>query len=86
MKSEKRLEARKLRIDGLSLKEISEKIAVSKSSVSLWVRNIELTYEQKLKLNRIDSGRNIARNKAITKGRESRSSMPNKGRELAQNI
>lgn len=51
MKYEKREEARRLRGEkGLSLKEISEVLSVSKSSVSLWVRDIKLTDEQISKL------------------------------------
>lgn len=51
MKFKEKEEARRLRKEfGLPLKEISEKLGVSKGSVSLWVRNIELTDEQKLKL------------------------------------
>lgn len=36
----------KLRRKGFSIKEIANKIGVAKSSVSLWVRNIELNSEQ----------------------------------------
>lgn len=44
MKNEERLEARRLRTeDQLSLKVISEKLGVSKSSVSLWVRDLPLS-------------------------------------------
>ncbi len=52
MKVKEKQEARKLRKEeGLSLKEISEKLNVAKSSVSLWVRDIELTLEQQEILN-----------------------------------
>lgn len=44
-------EARRLRIEeGLSLNDISKKLNVAKSSVSLWVRDIRLTDEQKNRL------------------------------------
>ena len=47
MKYKEKLEARRLRKEeGLSLKEIAEKVGVAKSSVSLWVRDIELSDEQ----------------------------------------
>lgn len=46
----KKLEARRLREQGLSLSSIAAKVGVSKSSVSLWVRDIELTDEQSSKL------------------------------------
>lgn len=48
----KREEARRLRSEGYSLKEIAELLSVSKSSVSYWVRGVELTDEQKNNLHR----------------------------------
>jgi transposase-like protein len=47
MKPEKREAARRLRQQGWSVKEITRELGVAKSSVSLWVRDIELTPEQK---------------------------------------
>jgi len=49
-----KLKAQKLRKQGLSVKEIEKKLKVSRSSVSLWVRDIRLTREQieKLYLNK----------------------------------
>lgn len=49
--------ARTMRREGHSLNEIVRKLGVSKSSVSLWVRNIELTHEQKNKLS--EHGRSV---------------------------
>jgi transcriptional regulator with XRE-family HTH domain len=47
MKTAERDMARKLRREqGLSIKEIERRLGVSRSSVSLWVRDIELTPEQ----------------------------------------
>jgi transposase-like protein len=47
LKTVEREQARKLRRDcGLSVKEIASRLGVSTSSVSLWVRDIELTEEQ----------------------------------------
>ena len=44
-------EARRLRTEeGMSVKKIAKKLQVSSGSVSLWVRNVELTSEQKVKL------------------------------------
>lgn len=40
VKMDERVAAKKLREDGLSLREISEKLNVSKASVSLWVRDV----------------------------------------------
>lgn len=50
MKREERIRARLLRGKGMSLNEITRVLGVSKASVSLWVRDIELSDEQKKKL------------------------------------
>jgi hypothetical protein len=48
-----REEARRLRReDGLAVRVIAERLSVSKSSVSLWTRDIELTEEQHERLRR----------------------------------
>ena len=47
MKLEEKLIARKLRNKGLSLNEIIKKTGFAKGSVSVWVRDIQLTPEQK---------------------------------------
>lgn len=47
MKLKEKKEAIKLRQEGLSLKEISDKINVAKSSVSLWVKDLELSSKAK---------------------------------------
>lgn len=49
-KSQQRLEARKLRRNGESIRIIAKKVGVSKSSVSLWCGDIVLTKEQQDKL------------------------------------
>lgn len=46
MKNKERNIARELRSNGLSIREITKRLQVSKSSVSIWVRDIELTKEQ----------------------------------------
>jgi predicted transcriptional regulator len=51
MKVQEKLEARKLRQEGYSIKEICQLLGVAKSSVSLWVRDIELRAEQIERLN-----------------------------------
>lgn len=51
MKLAEKLLARKLRQQGYSLNEIAAKLGVAKSSVSTWVRDIELTPQQKNRLN-----------------------------------
>ena len=47
MKKEKQTEARVLRSNGMSVKEIAKILKVSASSVSLWVRNVPLTFDQR---------------------------------------
>lgn len=47
MKVELQNKARLLRAEGKSVKEIADLLGVSKSSVSLWVRDIQLSEEQK---------------------------------------
>lgn len=51
MKTQERELARKLRReDGLPINEIARRVGVSKSSVSLWIRDIELTADQEAAL------------------------------------
>lgn len=50
MKKIEKLKAQELRRQGHSLKEITKRLGVAKSSISLWVRDIELTSEQKMRL------------------------------------
>lgn len=45
-KSYEKIEARKLRAAGESIKEIARRLGVSKSSASIWCRDIELTARQ----------------------------------------
>lgn len=49
-KIEEQTIAQKLRMQGLSIGEIAKELNVAKSSVSGWVRNIEITLEQKQRL------------------------------------
>lgn len=51
MKLKEKFEAVKLRTKGESLKEIAHKLKVAKSSVSFWVRDVELTQSQRAQLN-----------------------------------
>jgi predicted transcriptional regulator len=51
MKSTERSKARTLRSNGMSMKDIAKKLGVSKASVSLWVRDVVLSSEQRTKLN-----------------------------------
>jgi transposase len=47
MKRETREKARQLRYSGMSVRDIAKTLSVSTASVSVWVRDIELTEEQK---------------------------------------
>ena len=57
-KLESKLMARRMRGNGLSVKEIEKRLRVSRSSVSLWTRDIKLTKKQlrKLYLNKKTGG------------------------------
>ena len=50
MKEIEKIKARELRGQGLSMNEIVRTLGVAKSSVSFWVRDIELTVAQKKEL------------------------------------
>jgi transcriptional regulator with XRE-family HTH domain len=67
MKNKEKEDARQLREEGCSIKEISRKVGVSKSSVSIWTRNIVLSEEQQRGLS--ERGRS---KKSIEKRRMSR--------------
>ncbi len=67
MKSKERLVARMLREEGFSINEIIQKTGFTKGSVSLWVRNIVLTLEQKKRL--FEKGHGL---EAVEKRRETR--------------
>ena len=45
-KTKEKEEARALRRDGSSIKEIAESLNVAQSSVSVWVRDIKLSHDQ----------------------------------------
>jgi transposase-like protein len=63
MKTQERDLARKLRReDGAAINEIARRVGVSKSSVSLWVRDIELTSDQREALLQ----RNLAYNRQLS--------------------
>lgn len=88
MKTEEREKARALRRDeGRSVKEIAKLLSVSRSSVSLWVRDIQLSEEQLEALRQRNplynrqlagSGTNVAH------GRRRRSRAQEEGRALAR--
>ena len=47
MKTDERNEARRLRALGWSIREIQAHLGVARSSVSIWVRDVPLTQEQR---------------------------------------
>lgn len=77
MKSKERLTARKLRSGGFSINEIIKRTGFIKSSVSLWVRDIKLTVEQKKRLS--EKGHSL---KDIEKRRLTRLSKESAKRQL----
>jgi transcriptional regulator with XRE-family HTH domain len=77
MKKEEKEIAIELRSKGLSMNEIVTKLGVSKSSISLWVRDVQLTAKQKEGL----SLRGV-RKEAIEKRRETRLRNENARRQI----
>lgn len=83
-----RLQARELRASGQSLNEISRTIGVAKSTISNWVRDIELTNVQYEELSQ-NQRRYAAQNKGAQvnrdKARELRKAWQEVGRQHARN-
>ncbi len=77
MKINEKHKAIELRKQGISMGEIAKTLKVAKTSVSYWVRDIELTSKQKNKLNK--NGHSI---EAIEKRRVARISNTRKKRQL----
>ena len=72
-KSKERLEARKMRLEGISIRKIANMVGVSKGTVSLWCGDIVLTKEQQDKLIEDDKkGGAVGRAKAWKSIREER--------------
>jgi hypothetical protein len=69
MKSDKREEVRKLRYKGFSYSEIRQFIHVSKSSLSLWLKDIILTEEQIKRLRRKGEVARLLGSKALKDAR-----------------
>jgi predicted transcriptional regulator len=80
-------EARELRRQGLSVGEIAKRTGASRSSVSLWVRDIELTNEQRAVLRdnqRKWAGQNLGAQVNRVKAREARLKWQAEGRMRAK--
>jgi transposase-like protein len=87
MKQVEREQARELRRAGHSVKEICRELGVAKSSVSVWVRDIELTEEQLLSLKRrspIYHGQHNGSKAVAAKHRELRRQYQEEGRMKAR--
>jgi hypothetical protein len=88
MKTEARRCARELRrCEGRSIKEIANQLGVARSSVSLWVRDIELSEEQRLALLERNPAYNRQRNGWLVvaaRRRAARERAQDHGRELAR--
>jgi transcriptional regulator with XRE-family HTH domain len=85
MKTDERLTARELRAAGWSIKEIERQLSVSRSSVSLWVRDVVLGPEQQKRLlARTRLGPLVAAERKAATARENRRGYQEKGRRLAR--
>jgi transcriptional regulator with XRE-family HTH domain len=88
MKTQERERARQLRRDeGLPINEIARRLRVAKSSVSLWVRDIELTDEQHARLRALNPAYNRQLNGSRTiaeRHRANRRRAQEHGRALAR--
>jgi transcriptional regulator with XRE-family HTH domain len=85
MKTEERMFARELRAAGWSITEIERQLSVSRSSVSLWVRDVELGPEQlKRLLAHTRLGPLVAAERKAATAREIRRGYQEEGRSLAR--
>lgn len=88
MKTAERLQAREVRQErGLSIKEIAALLGVSQSSVSTWVRDVELSHEQRVALAARNPALSPEFNGSKTRAKralELRREYQEQGRELAR--
>lgn len=88
VKSEERRVARRLRQEeGLAITVIAERLQVAKSSVSAWVRDIELTPEQQARLRRANhryDGQLLGQERRSASARAARLTAQEHGREFAR--
>jgi transcriptional regulator with XRE-family HTH domain len=85
VKTAERIQARRLRAQGCSIKEIQQLLGVSRSSVSLWVRDVPLTPEQQAALiERIRLGPMRAGVASAARARERRAAFQEHGRLRAR--
>jgi transposase len=84
-KPQEQEQARQLRKEGLSIKQISQQLNVSTSSVVSWVRDIELTDEQKWELKKhIEKNQPLATRALVEKHRDIRRQHQEEGRIKAR--
>ncbi len=74
--------ARQLRADGVSMKRIADELSVSVSTVSLWVRDIQLSAEQQ-RANRL-RGAQLRADRWSERHRNERRALQSEGRERAR--
>jgi hypothetical protein len=85
MKTDEQRRARELRAQGLSIGDIQQQLGVSRSSVSLWVRDVPLGPEQRQRLiDRIRLGPMVAGELKAQRARELRRMCQDEGRILAR--
>jgi hypothetical protein len=86
-KDEERIEARRLRAAGCSIRTIAERLGISRSSASMWTRDIELTNEQRARLVLADPVRTPSHAAQLARSRhfrEERRAAQERGREMAR--
>lgn len=85
MKTDEQRRARELRAEGKSVKEIQLALGVSRSSVSLWVRDVALTEDQRHALAaRVREGPLVAGERSAAAARAIRRAHQEEGRRLAR--
>jgi hypothetical protein len=85
VKPAERDEARRLRLEGASITEIENALGVSRSSVSRWVRDVELGPEQRTRLiERVRRGPIVAGERKAAAARAVRQGYQDEGRRLAR--
>jgi predicted transcriptional regulator len=82
-KAEREMARRMRRELGASVKQIAEALQVSQSSVSVWVRDIELTLEQQAALRDMSRRRRVGHRRRSENARAERMRAQEAGRELA---
>lgn len=89
MKQAVREKARQLRLEGMSVRDIAKELSVSRGSVSVWVRDIQLTDEQKEQL-KANQKQWAAQNNGAQTNRQlglvRRSAFQQEGREKAKEM